>query len=148
MEKTIIVGDKEVRLKTNAGLIRRYREAFGRNLTTDMILVEENLIAHTKRIEQMLEKQLKEQGLKKGTKAYEEAKESGAVVLFSDLSPEVLDIFERMAYMMNKYADPLQPDDIDEWLEQFELFDIYEIFPEILSLWRKDEKTTVENKKK
>lgn len=148
MEKTIIVGDKEVRLKTNAGLIRRYREAFGRNLTTDMILVEDNLVSHSKRIEEMLKKQLKEQGYKEGTKEYEAAKESGAVVLFSDLPPEVLDIFERLAYMMHKYADPSQPDDIDEWLEQFELFDIYEIFPEILSIWRKDESTTTESKKK
>lgn len=148
MEKSIIVGNKEIRLKTNAGLVRRYREAFGRNLTTDMVMVEQNLVVHAKRAELEIEKQLKKQGIKKGTKEYEEAKENGSLILFSDLSPEVLDVFERMAYMMNKYADPEQPDDIDKWLDQFELFDIYEIFPEIIALWRKDEEVTTESKKK
>jgi len=31
---------------------------------------------------------------------------------------------------MHKHGDLNQPDDINEWLDQFETFDIYEILPE------------------
>lgn len=46
-----------------------------------------------------------------------------------------LETFENIAYLMNKYGDPHQPNNIEEWLEQFEVFDIYQVLPEILDLW-------------
>ena len=48
---------------------------------------------------------------------------------------EDLEIFENVAYIMAFHADPTIPKTIDEWLEQFEMFSIYEILPEILELW-------------
>ena len=48
---------------------------------------------------------------------------------------EDLEIFENVAYIMAFHADPSIPKTIDEWLEQFEMFSIYEILPEILELW-------------
>ena len=46
-----------------------------------------------------------------------------------------LEIFENVAYVMAKHADPSIPGTIDEWLDQFEMFSIYEVLPEILELW-------------
>ena len=52
-----------------------------------------------------------------------------------ELEIEDLEIFENVAYIMALHADPSIPPTIDEWLEQFEMFSIYEILPEILELW-------------
>ena len=60
---------------------------------------------------------------------------------------EDLEIFENVAYIFAKHADPSIPDSIDEWLEQFEMFSIYKVVPEILELWGSNMVTTVEAKK-
>jgi len=51
------------------------------------------------------------------------------------LEIEDLEIFENVAYIMALHANPNIPDTIDEWLEQYEMFSIYEVLPEILILW-------------
>lgn len=48
---------------------------------------------------------------------------------------EDLEIFENVAYIMALHADPSIPNTIDEWLDQFEMFSIYQVLPEILELW-------------
>lgn len=58
----------------------------------------------------------------------------------SELPIESLEFFENVAFIMHKHGDPKQPSDIDEWIEQFETFDIYEVFPEILEMWNKENK--------
>ena len=60
---------------------------------------------------------------------------------------EDLEIFENVAYVMAKHADPTIPGTIDEWLDQFEMFSIYEILPEILELWGSNLFTDVNAKK-
>jgi len=45
-------------------------------------------------------------------------------------------------------TDPDQPDDINEWLDQFETFDIYEILPEIMEMWKSENKQMSVPKKK
>ena len=57
-------------------------------------------------------------------------------------------MFENVAYIMAKHADPDIPNDPDEWLEQFDTFSIYQVLPEILKLWHLDNLTTIESKKK
>lgn len=52
-----------------------------------------------------------------------------------ELEIDDLEIFENVAYVMAKHADPSIPGSIDEWLDQFEMFSIYEVLPEILELW-------------
>ena len=52
-----------------------------------------------------------------------------------EMEIEDLEIFENVAYIMAFHADPTIPKTIDEWLEQFEMFSIYEVLPEILELW-------------
>lgn len=65
----------------------------------------------------------------------------------SGLSIESLEIFENIAYMMAKYADPNVPDDIDEWLEQFNTFSIYMVMPHIIDLWGLNIEQQAESKK-
>ena len=45
------------------------------------------------------------------------------------------------------HADPAIPGTIDEWLEQFEMFSICEVLPEILQLWGTNMITDGESKK-
>jgi len=59
-----------------------------------------------------------------------------------------LEIFENVAYIMALHADPSIPKTIDEWLDQFEMFSIYEVLPEILELWGQNLETEVEAKKR
>lgn len=73
----------------------------------------------------------------------EKAKETG-----EEFEVEDLEMFENVAYVMAKHADPTQPENPDEWLEQFDTFSIYQVLPQILELWHLDNKTTIESKKK
>ena len=79
-----------------------------------------------------------------------ERKESGEASdadFESSLPIESLEMFENIAFIMHKHGDKTQPSDIDEWLEQFETFDIYEVLPEILELWNVENLQTSSEKK-
>ena len=65
----------------------------------------------------------------------------------SRMEIEDLELLENVAYIMAKHADPSIPDTIDEWLEGFEMFSIYEILPEILELWGSNLVSNVDAKK-
>ena len=45
---------------------------------------------------------------------------------------EDLEIFENVAYIMAYHADHSIPGTIDDWLDEFEM---YQVLPEILELW-------------
>ena len=60
---------------------------------------------------------------------------------------EDLEIFENVAFIMAFHADHTIPDNIDDWLDQFEMFSIYEVLPEILELWGTNLVTDVSSKK-
>lgn len=59
-----------------------------------------------------------------------------------------LEMFENVAYIMAKHADPGQPDTPEEWLDQFNTFSIYEVLPQLLELWHLNISTGVAAKKK
>lgn len=65
-----------------------------------------------------------------------------------DIPINDLEMFENAAYIMAKHADPGQPDTPEEWLDQFDVFSIYEVLPELLDLWKLNIETDVEAKKK
>ena len=66
----------------------------------------------------------------------------------SELSIESLEVFENIAYVMARHADPENvPDSPDEWLERFNTFSIYEILPQLIELWGLNLETQVESKK-
>lgn len=58
-----------------------------------------------------------------------------------------LELFENIAYTMAYHADN-SIGTVDDWLDQFGTFSIYEVLPEILSLWVENETSMVESKKK
>ena len=60
---------------------------------------------------------------------------------------EDLEIFENVAYIMAYHADHSIPGTIDDWLDEFEMFSIYEILPEILELWGTNLVTDIQSKK-
>jgi len=64
-----------------------------------------------------------------------------------DLEIADLEIFENVAYIMAFHADHTIPDNIEDWLDQFDMFSIYEILPEILDLWNTNMITAVDAKK-
>lgn len=65
----------------------------------------------------------------------------------SALDIESLEVFENIAYIMAKHADPAIPASPDEWLEQFNTFSIYEILPQLIDLWGLNVETQVQSKK-
>ena len=65
----------------------------------------------------------------------------------SSFAIEDLEIFENATYIMAYHADHNIPEDIDDWLDQFKMFSIYEVLPEILELWGTNLITDVESKK-
>lgn len=60
---------------------------------------------------------------------------------------EDLEIFENVAYIMAYHADNSIPSTIEEWLDQFEMFSIYEVLPQILELWGDNMQTDIAAKK-
>lgn len=65
----------------------------------------------------------------------------------STLDTFSLELFENIAYVMAKHADPKVSDSPEEWLEQFNTFSIYQVLPEIIDLWGLNVKTDIEAKK-
>ena len=77
-------------------------------------------------------------------KAAEKAEKEG-----KEYSIENLSIFENVAYCMARLADlDNTPHTIDEWLDQFSTFSIYEVLPQILELWEMNLETRSKAKKK
>ena len=80
--------------------------------------------------------------LTKLEKSYTKRTEDG-----DELQIEDLEIFENVAYIMAFHADPSIPKTIDEWLDQFDMFSIYQVLPQILELWGENLMTDVQAKK-
>lgn len=58
-----------------------------------------------------------------------------------------LELFENIAYVMAKHADPSVPDSPEEWLDGFNTFSIYQVLPKIIELWGLNVQTDAESKK-
>ena len=65
----------------------------------------------------------------------------------SNLDLFSLEMFENIAYVMAKHADPNIPDTPEEWLDEFNTFSIYQVLPSIIELWGLNVQTEVEPKK-
>ena len=72
---------------------------------------------------------------------------------------DLLTIYEDLAYTMAKQGNDELPDDDerkispfpetpDEWLDGIEVLSIYDVLPQIARMWREQNQTTVESKKK
>ena len=65
----------------------------------------------------------------------------------SNLDMFSLEMFENIAYVMAKHADPDIPNDPVEWLDGFNTFSIYQVLPKLIELWGLNVQTDVEAKK-
>ena len=65
----------------------------------------------------------------------------------SNLDLFSLEMFENIAYVMAKHADPNIPDTPEEWLDEVNTFSIYQVLPSIIELWGLNVQTDVESKK-
>ena len=59
-----------------------------------------------------------------------------------------LEMFENIAYVMAKHADPSIPNTPEEWLDEFNTFSIYQVLPQLIDLWGLNVQTDAETKKK
>ena len=69
------------------------------------------------------------------------SEESSNLDLFS------LEMFENIAFVMAKHAEPSIPDTPEEWLDGFNTFSIYQVLPQLIELWGLNVQTDVEAKK-
>lgn len=70
------------------------------------------------------------------------SEEQSSLDLFS------LEMFENIAFIMAKHADPTAvPDAPEDWLDEFNTFSIYQVLPEIIELWGLNVQSEVESKK-
>ncbi len=118
MTKEITIGGKKYKFRSTAAIPRMYRIKFNRDIFVDM------------------------EKLQKDIEDGEKVQGGSSIPITS------LEMFENIAYLMNKHGDPSQPDDVYEWLDQFDAFNIYEILPEILELWNLNNKGTSVSKKR
>ena len=65
----------------------------------------------------------------------------------SNLDLFSLEMFENIAYVMAKHADPAIPDTPEEWLDEFNTFSIYQVLPKLIELWGLNVQTDVQSKK-
>lgn len=126
MIKTINIDGKDVLFAASAAIPRIYRIQFHRDIFRDMAKIEKSV--------------------KKSRDNQKENKVSE-----SDITIEDLEMFENVAFVMAKHAAQKKgqdfPEDVYDWLDQFETFSIYEILPEIVKLWNLNTQTQAEAKK-
>lgn len=65
----------------------------------------------------------------------------------SNLDMFSLEMFENIAFVMAKHADPMIPDTPEEWLDNFSTFSIYQVLPSIIELWGLNVQTDIQSKK-
>ena len=123
MKKDIEINGITCHFKSSAAIPRIYRIKFRRDIFVDMAKIQKNLDANEK-----LRNEMREQAKKKGEEFDETQFESQIPI-------DSLEMFENIAYLMHKHGDSSQPDNIDDWLDQFETFNIYEILPAIVEMW-------------
>lgn len=126
MVKTINIDGKDVLFAASAAIPRIYRIQFHRDIFQDMAKIEKSV-----------------------KKSQDNQKENE--VSESDIPIEDLEMFENVAFVMAKHAARKKgqefPEDVYDWLDQFETFSIYEILPEIVKLWNLNTQTQAEAKK-
>lgn len=120
LKKDIEIDGKKIPFRASATIPRLYRAQFGRDIFKDLMKLEKSV--------------------KKKEEAAEDDEES-------EIPIEDLELFENVAYIMARHADPSIPDTPEEWLDQFNTFSIYTVLPQILELWGLNMHTDAKAKK-
>ena len=66
----------------------------------------------------------------------------------SGIPIESQELFKNKALLVHKHGNPDQPNDVNEGVEQLETLHIYEILPEIIEMWKAENKQMSVSKKK
>lgn len=126
LTKNIEIDGKDVVFAASAAIPRIYRIQFKRDIFQDMAKIEKAV-----------------------KKSQDKQKENE--VSESDIPIEDLEMFENVAFVMAKHAAQKKgqdfPENVYDWLDQFNTFSIYTILPEIVKLWNLNQQTQVESKK-
>lgn len=126
LTKNIEIDGKDVVFAASAAIPRIYRIQFKRDIFQDMAKIEKSV-----------------------KKSQDKQKENQ--VSESDIPVEDLEMFENVAFVMAKHAAQKKgqdfPNNVYDWLDQFNTFSIYTILPEIVKLWNLNEQTQVGSKK-
>lgn len=126
LTKNIEIDGKDVVFTASAAIPRIYRIQFKRDIFQDMTKIEKSV-----------------------KKSQDKQKENQ--VSESDIPIEDLEMFENVAFVMAKHAAQKKgqdfPNNVYDWLDQFNTFSIYTILPEIVKLWNLNQQTQVESKK-
>ncbi|MCD8355990.1 MAG: hypothetical protein LUE11_05415 [Clostridia bacterium] len=126
LKREIEIDGKLVPFRSSATIPRLYRVKFKRDIFKDLAKLEQ---AYTR---SQPDKQLF---------ADDEVVSDGSFEI------DDLEIFENVAYIMAYHADNAIPQNINDWLDQFDMFSIYEVLPQILELWGENIMTEVRAKK-
>lgn len=133
MERTIRIDGRQVRLRSSAAIPRLYRIKFRRDIIQDM-----------QKIRVAMDREAEKHAGPVSDSDTGPGENQG-----STLSMEALTLFENVAYLMAYHADPKAvPDNVDAWLDTFETFSIYQVFPVIQELWDANMQTLNQPKKK
>ena len=139
MDKVLTIDGKEVGFRASALTPRLYRHKFGRDIVPDL-----------NQLRKAYSKAMQAKGLEKPPEDAPEDVKTAYENAIHDAQMSVMDleIFENTAWIMARQYDPTVPDSPDDWLEDFAVFSIYEILPEIIKLWQLNQETTSKSKKK
>ena len=139
MDKVLTIDGKEVGFRASALTPRLYRHKFGRDIVRDL-----------NQLRKAYSKAMQAKGLEKPPEDAPEDVKTAYENAIQDAQMSVMDleIFENTAWIMARQYDPTVPDSPDDWLENFAVFSIYEILPEIIKLWQLNQETTSKSKKK
>lgn len=125
MEKVVEIDGKEVGFKASAATPYMYRSIFGRDLIKDMVALYNSY------------------RVAEASTEYSPEEEKNA----ARLTAVDLQIFLNASWVMAREYDRSIPG-VEEWLEGFEMFSIYKVFPVIIDLWGLNNKTLATPKKK
>ena len=128
MDKTLNISGIDVKFRATARTPRLYRAIIGRDLIRDM-------------------NQLRK-GYQKAVDIRDKEDATEEEIRDAQLSVVDLEMFENIAYVMARHANPEITEPVDEWLDSFDMFSIWQVLPELLNLWALNEKTTSTPKKK
>lgn len=125
VEKLLDINGREMGILVDARTPRIYRTITGRDIMIDMVIIQ----------------------------AYQaERQKDDDIHINMDITVRALQAFEDLAYTMaSQYAERHSeeiPDTADEWLEGYEIMDIYAVMPQIIQLWTEACRTTSVAKKK
>ena len=139
MDKVLTIDGKEVGFRASALTPRLYRHKFGRDIVRDL-----------NQLRKAYNKAMQAKGLEKPPEDAPEDVKTAYENAIQDAQMSVVDleIFENTAWIMARQYDQTVPDSPDDWLENFAVFSIYEILPEIIKLWQLNQETTSKSKKK